>query len=165
LPERPEKEKQMDTSTNDEEVLAAIREIFDEKVPFHKTLGITVKSISFDRVQLGFKMRDDFVGNYVRGTLHGGVIASVVDITAGLAAFVGLQKKLSEESLEKKLSRIDQLGTIDLRVDYLRPGRGKEFTATGYTLRTGNKIAVVRIELHSDSNDLVAVGTGTYHVA
>jgi len=97
----------MDTSTNDEEVLAAIREIFDEKVPFHKTLGITVKSISFDRVQLGFKMRDDFVGNYVRGTLHGGVIASVVDITAGLAAFVGLQKKLSEESLEKKLSRID----------------------------------------------------------
>ena len=34
-----------------------------------------------------------------------------------------------------------------------------------YILRTGNKIAVTRIELNSDQNELIAVGTGSYVVA
>jgi len=57
------------------------------------------------------------------------------------------------------------VSTIDLRVDFLRPGLGKWFVATAYTLRTGNRVAVTRIELHNDRNDLIAVGTGSYVVA
>jgi uncharacterized protein (TIGR00369 family) len=61
--------------------------------------------------------------------------------------------------------RFAKIGTIDLRVDYLRPGLGKHFIATGYVLRTGSKVAVTRMELHNDSAQLIAVGTGAYVVA
>ena len=49
-----------------------------------------------------------------------------------------------------------------MRVDYLRPGRGIAFNATAMLLRTGNKVAVVRSELHADDGTLIALGTGTY---
>jgi len=75
-----------------------------------------------------------------------------------------VQKRLADEPLESKLERFGQLGTIDLRIDYLRPGFGKWFEATGYVLRTGNKVAVARIELHNHEDSLIAVGTGAYVV-
>jgi uncharacterized protein (TIGR00369 family) len=56
------------------------------------------------------------------------------------------------------------VGTIDLRVDYLRPGRGKTFIARGRIMRAGRKVAVVRMEMHNESELLVAVGTGTYMI-
>jgi len=155
----------MDSLTFDDEYLAAIHNLFEEQAPFHKTLGIRITSISYDRVQLFFKMRDEFIGNPIQGTLHGGIISTLIDVTGGLAAFMGFQGKLSGETLEKKLARIGKLGTIDLRVDYLRPGRCKEFTSTGYSLKTGNKVAVSRIDLHNDLNELIAVGTGSYNIA
>jgi uncharacterized protein (TIGR00369 family) len=57
------------------------------------------------------------------------------------------------------------MGTIDLRVDYLRPGLGRHFLATGYILRMGNRVAVTRMELANDEKRLIAVGTGAYLVA
>ena len=56
------------------------------------------------------------------------------------------------------------VGTIDMRVDYLRPGRGKYFIGTGYVLRVGKKIAVTRMDLHNEQEVLIATGTGTYNV-
>jgi uncharacterized protein (TIGR00369 family) len=53
-------------------------------------------------------------------------------------------------------------GTIDLRVDYLRPGWGRQFLASGTVLRAGRRVAVTRSELHNDEGVLVAVGTGAY---
>ena len=155
----------MDRSLKGEELFLAISEIFDEKIPFNKVLGLKVGSISYDSVNVRFEMRDELIGNYTRGTLHGGVISTVIDVTGSLSAFIGVQKKMSDETLEKKLARFSKLGTIDIRIDYLRPGFGKWFVSTGYTLRTGNKVAVTRIELNNDQNDLIAVGTGSYVVA
>jgi uncharacterized protein (TIGR00369 family) len=62
------------------------------------------------------------------------------------------------------MERLTKVATIDMRVDYLRPGIGEEFTASGYILRTGNKVAVVRMELYNDQNALIAVGTASYIV-
>ncbi len=149
----------------DEDLFAVITEIFNEKIPFNKVLGIQVAAISYDRVKIVFNMRDELIGNYMRGTLHGGVISSVIDVTGGLAAFMGLQRRMSDKNLDAKLARFGRLGTIDLRVDYLRPGLGRSFVCSGYTLRTGNKVAVTRIELNNDEQELIAVGTGSYIVA
>jgi acyl-coenzyme A thioesterase PaaI-like protein len=44
----------------------------------------------------------------------------------------------------------------------LRPGAGKRFTADGFTLRAGSRVAVTRMEFHNDKDELLAVGTGTY---
>ena len=155
----------MDRKQNDEKLFGVINEMFNEKIPFNKVLGLRVAAIGYQQVKVRFDMRDELIGNYVRGTLHGGVISSVIDVTGGLAAFMGIQQKISDRDLDAKLERFGRLGTIDLRVDYLRPGIGNSFVSTGYTLRTGKRVAVSRIELINDRDDLIAVGTGSYVVA
>jgi uncharacterized protein (TIGR00369 family) len=77
-------------------------------------------------------------------------------------ALIGAFERHQHLPAPERMARLAKLGTIDLRVDYLRPGRGQAFTATAVLLRSGNKVAVVRTELHSDDGTLVAVGTGTY---
>ena len=147
------------------EWLERIRDIFDNKIPFNRVLGLKVHSINMERPKIRFAMHDALVGNYIRGSLHGGVISAVIDVTGGLSAFMGLQKKLAGEPLDIKLEKFRKLGTIDLRIDYLRPGVGKMFEATGYVLRTGHKVAVTRIELKNETEQLIAVGTGAYVIA
>jgi uncharacterized protein (TIGR00369 family) len=68
---------------------------------------------------------------------------------------------LSPEIISQSLSR---LSTIDLRTDFLRPGRGKLFIATAKIIRSGNKVAVARMEMHNEQGDHIAFGTGTYMV-
>ena len=51
-----------------------------------------------------------------------------------------------------------------MRVDYLRPGRGNGFQSSGTVMRTGNKMAVTRMELRNEANTMIAVGTGAYIV-
>jgi len=155
----------MESCANDERFVSAINELFNEKIPFNRVLGLKVESISYERVRASLQMRNELMGHYKRGMLHGGVISSVIDVTGGLAAFMGVQQKISSEILEARLERFGRVSTIDLRVDFLRPGIGKWFVATAYTLRTGNKVAVARIELKNNQDDLIAVGTGSYVVA
>jgi uncharacterized protein (TIGR00369 family) len=151
----------MDQNKNREEFISVINEVF-EKIPFNKIVGIKVESISAESVKTTFKMRNELMGNYKMGMLHGGVITSAIDVTGGLAAVISIQKKMSGETLEEKIERSFRMSTVDLRVDFLRPGVGKWFVVTAYALRSGNKIAVTRIELHNDQNELIAVGTGSY---
>ncbi len=146
-------------------LLASIHEVFAEKIPFNKVLGLDVVSLSGDSPVLRFTMRPELVGNFMRGNLHGGVISSAIDVCGGLTAFLGLQRKLRDETVEERLQRFARIGTIDMRVDYLRPGLGQWFEAKGTILRTGNKVAVTRMELHNDTGDLIAIGTGAYTVA
>ena len=57
-----------------------------------------------------------------------------------------------------------RMGTIDMRVDYLRPGKGPEFRCVATVMRTGRKLAVTRMELFDQEDNLIAVGTGAYLV-
>jgi uncharacterized protein (TIGR00369 family) len=155
----------MTHSDENRALFEAIGTIINEKIPFNKLLGLQLESLSFERVSVKLGMRDNLIGNYMRGALHGGVISSVIDLTGGLAAFMGLLKRLKGRTLDEKIAQFGKLGTIDLRVDYLRPGLGKWFICSGYTLRTGNKVAVARLELRNDTDNLIAVGTGSYVVA
>ncbi len=116
-------------------------------------------------MRLAFRARRTLVGNFVRGTLHGGVISSVLDTAGGLAALVGALRHARSRTPGHCLEIFGRLGTIDLRVDYLRPGLGRRFSASATILRTGRRVAVTRMELRNEEGTLVAVGTGTYIVA
>jgi uncharacterized protein (TIGR00369 family) len=151
----------MDRQKNTTEYVSAINELF-EKIPFNKILGLKVESISADCVKTVFEMRNELIGNYKMRMLHGGVISSAIDVTGGLAAVISIQAKMHGETLQAKIDSSFRISTIDLRVDFLRPGIGNRFIVSAYVLRTGNKIAVSRIELHNDQNELVAIGTGSY---
>lgn len=60
-------------------------------------------------------------------------------------------------------SGFPNLGTIDLRVNFLRPG-GKRFIATARVVRMGNRIAVTHMELENDAAELIASGSVAYVV-
>ena len=139
-----------------------IQKLFEEKVPFHKWLDFEITGLETGSPKLVIYKRDEFVGNFVRGNLHGGIISTVLDIIGGIVAFtdVATRKKLYTEA--EQIEQFARTGTIDLRIDYLRPGFGNTFIATAYVLRTGNKVAVTRMELNNDEKTLIAVGTGAY---
>lgn len=146
------------------DVMELTREIFEQRIPFNQVLGLTVEHLGDTRASMRFRMRDDLVGNYRRQMLHGGVISATLDATAGLLAFLGAMKRVRTTSLEKRLERFNRIGTIDLRVDYLRPGIGEYFVASALLLRSGNRIAVIHTELHNECDEQIASGTCTYLV-
>lgn len=139
-----------------------IGEIFVYHMPFNRALGLELERLEPDYAELSFSNQEMLVGNVAQKILHGGVIASVLDVAAGLvcvSSTLTRQQSINEDELRQRLSR---MGTIDLRVDYLRPGRGERFTASSSLLRGGNKVAVARVELHNDAGVYIASATATY---
>jgi len=145
-------------------LLGLLRDIYEEKIPFNKILGFRIVSLTAEAIRARFEMQQELLGNYVKGILHGGVISSVLDATGGLTASFGILQQLAGAPMEEIESRISRIGTIDLRVDYLRPGRGRHFISGGTIMRAGRRVTVTRMELHNDQDLLIAVGTGTYLV-
>lgn len=138
--------------------------LFEEQLPFDRVLGMRVASVAADKASVTFDRRDDLIGNVFHQTLHGGVISSVLDAVGGLTALASLVERAAGLPEEKLVGIFSKVGTIDIRVDYLRPGRGDRFTGNAWIMRSGRKVAVTRMELHADSGLLVAVGTGTYMI-
>ena len=151
------------SDSDNADVYRVVHDLF-AKIPFNQLLGLEIDEMSDEHARLSFPMRDDLVGNYTRNILHGGVISATLDVTSGLMAFLGVAKRIRSGSLAEKMERFSRLGTIDMRVDYLRPGAGDYFVATSRVIRSGNRIAVIRAELHNDSDELVAAATCTFIV-
>jgi uncharacterized protein (TIGR00369 family) len=145
------------------DVHRVVHDLFS-KIPFNQLLGLEIEELTDDHARVSFRMRDELVGNYTRNILHGGVISATLDVTSGLMAFLGVAKRVRTGSLEEKMERFSRLGTIDMRIDYLRPGAGAYFVATARVIRSGNRIAVIHADLHNDSDELVASATCTYIV-
>ena len=146
------------------ELLTFLKELYENDLPFNRLIGLKIKSISLEKVKTQFTMHTNLIGNPVQNTLHGGVISSVLDATGGLVASAGIIQRMSAEPAAAVLNQFSKVGTIDLRVDYLRPGRGATFTAKANIMRSGRKVAVTRMSLSNEENLLIAVGTGTYLV-
>ncbi len=147
-----------------EDVLKFIKEMYQHHLSFHRLIGIQVNSINPERAEMQIKMRSDLVGNPIFQILHGGVTASLLDSTGGMAAAANIINRLDDLSPENIQRNLSKLGTIDLRIDYLRPGRGDLFIASARIIRQGNKVAVARMEMHNGKGDEIALGTATYLV-
>jgi uncharacterized protein (TIGR00369 family) len=146
--------------------LTIVRDVY-ERLPFNRVLGLKVDHLEAQRAGFRFDRRDELVGNYIQGILHGGVISAVLDTTGGMMATVSALGRLhaNGSTREEMAASFARYGTIDLRVDYLRPGRGKHFLSTATIMRTGRTVAVTRMELTNDGGDLIAVGTGAYKIS
>jgi uncharacterized protein (TIGR00369 family) len=142
-----------------------IREIFDRRIPFNRVLGLRMDELGLERATLRFEMRPELVGNFAVGSLHGGVISAVIDTAGGVVALLGMLKRARRDADSLDEDRFSRVGTIDLRVDYLRPGIGRWFIVSATPLRAGRRVTVARVELHNEAGTLIAVGTGTYIVS
>ena len=140
-------------------VQALMRKVMEEHIAFNKLLGLKVESFDAAAPKLRFDMRPELVGNPARQILHGGVISATLDVAGGFAIMLSLAADMTGIP-----TSFPNIGTIDLRVDYLRPGRGKYFVATARIVRKGKRIAVTHMELHNDAGELIATGGAAYVV-
>ncbi len=141
-----------------------VKQLFNEQIPFNRYVGLDITVSTPDFVEIKIKKKPELVGNFYYDSLHGGVIATILDVAGGLVAMVNTVERmddLNEEALRKRLVNV---GTIDLRIDYLKPGRGEEFTASARVIRHGSKVAVTRMEMHNEKDEEIALGTATYLV-
>ena len=128
-----------------------ILELMIEQVPFNRLLGIHGESASAGACVLVLPVRPEFVGDFRRPALHGGVVSSLIDAAGGVAAWSTLGP---EESVS----------TVDLTVDFLEPaGLAAPLRAAAQLVRKGNRVCHVRVAVTQDGK-LVAEGRGVYNI-
>lgn len=124
------------------------RRDFDE-YPLHKALGVRLEEVrpGFARIVLH---TSSLTFGGVGGSVHGGVLAAMVDM-ATLEALFPMFEPADRPS-----------GTADLNITYLRPALGERITAEATVLRKGRQLAVVEVEILGGEGQLCAKGRALY---
>ncbi len=131
-----------------------LRELVEKWIPFNKYLGVRVIEIKAGFARLELPFRDDFIGDPMRRAIHGGVLSTLADTAGGVAVW----SQLADES--------SRVSTIDLRVDYLRPGKPETIAVEALVVRQGNRVGVTDMRLFHPSapDETVATGKGVYNM-
>ena len=81
------------------------------------------------------------------------MISAVIDACGGFAVWT-------------RISFEDRVSTIDLRVDYLSPGKPELLVCEANVVRVGNRVAVcdVRVFQPSDPASTIATGKAVYNI-
>lgn len=147
------------------EFVEGLTRMFEERIPFNKVIGLKIVSLLPAEVKGRIDMRDELVGHFLFHRLHGGVISAGLDAVAGLAVLAAIGARHMDEPPALRLQRFGRLGTIDLRVDYLRPAIGSHFELSAVVLRLGSRVASTRMEFHGQDGELLASGAAAYIVS
>lgn len=128
---------------------ADIEAIF-KKSPFISTMSLQVLEVDHENSTLSVRMpiRDEYERSQASSKqFHGGAIAALIDVVGDFA--IGMLVG-------------GGVPTMNLRIDYLRPGIGDYLDGKAVVRKTGKSAAVVDIDIHCPQGKLVAIGRGTY---
>ena len=142
-----------------------LKKFWEETISFNQILGLRVTSILPERVTARIDMRKELVGHRLTHRIHGGVISAALDAMGGLAVMAAIGARHMDESPAQRMQRFAKLGTIDLRIDYLRPGVGDFFLLEAEVLRLGSRVANTRMEFRASDNKLLSTGAAAYIVS
>ncbi len=121
------------------------------RCPFHEFLRPV--AIAADdaagTVTVRLANRVEFRAIYGADMIHGGIIASLIDMTGHAVIAMSAGRPTP---------------TVDLRIDYLKPASGAHLDATARVLRVGRNLGRADIEVRDDRNAVVAVGRGTFAI-
>jgi len=147
------------------EFVAALKDIFERQIPFNHVLGLQISQIAPTGVAAHLAMRPELIGHFGHQRIHGGVISAALDAMGGLGVMAAIGARHMDEPPLQRLHRFAKLGTIDLRVDYLRPGVGAHFGLRAEVLRLGSRVASTRMEFLGTDGTLLAAGAAAYIVS
>ena len=147
------------------EFIAALKDIFEDKIAFNRVLGLEITQIAPERVTACITMKPELIGHYGHQRIHGGVISAGLDAMGGLAVMAAIGARHMDEVPLQRLQRFAKLGTIDLRVDYLRPGIGASFELRAEVLRLGSRVASTRMEFLDSQGKLLSSAAAAYIVS
>ena len=147
------------------EFIEGLKTIFEEKIVFNQVLGLKIVELRPDAAVGRIAMKPELVGHYAYNRIHGGVISAGLDAMGGLAVMAAIGARHMDEAPAQRLHRFGKLGTIDLRIDYLRPGIADHFELRAQVLRLGSRVASTRMEFLSADGKLLSAGSGAYIVS
>lgn len=114
---------------------------------FEHKLPLRVTRRRKDGVTLVCTIHEDLLNE--TGTMHGGVIASIADEAVWHAINHHFGRKLPST-------------TTELKVNFLRPIRGRHVTARSVLVRAGRTLCVGRVDFLDENRRLAAVAIVTY---
>ncbi len=147
------------------EFIDGLKLIFEEKILFNRVLGLKITTLRPDRVMGRIEMKPDLIGHFAYNRLHGGVISAGLDAMAGLAIMAAIGGRHMDEPPLQRLHRFGRIGTIDMRIDYLRAAIGTHFDLSAEVLRLGSRVATTRMEFRGADAELLATGSAAYIVS
>ncbi len=129
----------------------ALARFWTERIPFNQRCGFAVTRWDDD----GVRMEVDETADHSNGagSVHGGVIATLVDTVANAAA-IPLDDFPPGSSV----------ATVSITVNYVRPARG-HLAATATCARRRGSVRSVAVDVHDGPGDLVAQGLVTVKVS
>lgn len=142
-----------------EEILEGLCDAFNN-CPF---MAHTRMKFRVDQGQIKgyFSQAPHLIGNTAFGILHGGVAAAMLDSIGGVVAMGEIYRQ-GHGTVVERTKQVARLATVDLRIDYIAPGRSKEYVATAEVLRMGRKGCTCRMNLHDEKNKLIATAIGSF---
>ncbi len=118
--------------------------------PFQRWLGLQVADVSEGKISVTMPWKDELVSNPTPPTMHGGILASLIDL-------MGLYCVLTTGSIS--------LATVDLRVDYHRPAGPGTLRAEAGIIKLGSKVSTAETKVFGENGKLLASGRGVYLMA
>ena len=149
----------------EEEFVTGLKKVFEEMIVFNQVLGLKITSLKPTQVRGRIDMKPDLIGHFSFNRIHGGVISAGLDAMGGLAVMAAIGARHMDETPVQRLHRFGKLGTIDLRIDYLRPGVGEYFELRAEVMRLGSRVASTRMEFLGADGKLLSTGSGAYIVS
>ena len=116
--------------------------------PFYEHLGLKLQSLADGRAVIDLPYVAHF-GNS-RGEVHGGVVASLLDIALS-------------QAVRSTLEGPTNVATISMTVNYLAPAVGV-LRCTGTVVRGGRSVAFAEGEVIDENGHAVCRATGTYRI-
>jgi uncharacterized protein (TIGR00369 family) len=147
------------------EFVTSLKDIFENKIVFNRVLGLRITTLTPEGTTGRIDMKQELIGHFSHNRLHGGVISASLDAMAGLAVMAAIGARHMDEPPLVRLQRFGKLGTIDLRVDYLRQAIGDHFELSAQVMRLGSRVASTRMEFHGAAGELLATGAAAYIVS
>lgn len=114
--------------------------------PYHQWLGLKVQQAAAGEITLLVPFRDEFIVNPTGGYIHGGILATLIDLAADwtLVAWTG-----------------KGVPTLNVHVDYHRPARG-DLTVKAKVIKRGKLASSAEAWVFDAEGRLVASGRGLY---
>lgn len=136
-----------------EEENQQLKEFMESQIPFNAFLGMKVTLMNDGEAEMMITARPELTGDPFRPALHGGVLSSLADTVGGLAVFT-------------KVGRTHIASTVDLRIDYLRPGQvDLNIYARAKVLRVGNRVAATHTVVYQEDIDRpIATANAVYNM-
>jgi uncharacterized protein (TIGR00369 family) len=113
-------------------------------------LGLELERLEQGHVVFSMKVKDRH--KQMHGVVHGGVLATLADTVAAIAAYTAVPKGT-------------HIATVELKINYLDAVDGGKIKADARVLRSGRNFVVTECEIFSESGTMVAKALMTFGAA